>query len=71
MGNSEVIHMPLPVKWVPVPSDEQEVLDWRQSEGCRHVARDVSSGMKDELGTEKLFKNMLGRDYTVRGFDGY
>jgi hypothetical protein len=28
-------------------------------------------GMKDELGTEKLFKSMLGRIYTVRGFDEY
>jgi len=28
-------------------------------------------GIKDELGTEKLFKSMLGRVYTVRGFDEY
>ena len=28
-------------------------------------------GVKDELGTEKLFKRMLGRVYTVRGFDRY
>jgi len=28
-------------------------------------------GWKDELGTEKLFKSMLGRVYTVRGFDKY
>jgi hypothetical protein len=28
-------------------------------------------GVKDELGTEKLFKNMLGKVYTVRGFDRY
>ena len=28
-------------------------------------------GVKDELGTEKLFKSMLGRVYTVRGFDRY
>ena len=27
--------------------------------------------VKDELGTEKLFKNMLGKVYTVRGFDKY
>jgi len=26
-------------------------------------------GLKDELGTVKLFKRMLGRVYTVRGFD--
>ena len=26
-------------------------------------------GVKDELGTEKLFKGMLGKVYTVRGFD--
>ena len=28
-------------------------------------------GVKDELGTEKLFKSMLGKVYTVRGFDTY
>jgi hypothetical protein len=28
-------------------------------------------GVKDELGTEKLFKSMLGKVYTVRGFDNY
>jgi hypothetical protein len=28
-------------------------------------------GVKDELGTEKLFKSMLGKVYTVRGFDEY
>lgn len=28
-------------------------------------------GVKDELGTEKLFKSMIGRVYTVRGFDKY
>jgi len=28
-------------------------------------------GVKDELGTEKLFKYMLGKVYTVRGFDRY
>ena len=28
-------------------------------------------GVKDELGTEKLFKSMLGRVYTVQGFDKY
>jgi len=28
-------------------------------------------GVKDELGTEKLFKSMLGRVYTVQGFDRY
>ena len=28
-------------------------------------------GVKDELGTEKLFKSMIGRVYTVRGFDNY
>jgi len=25
-------------------------------------------GVKDELGTEKLFKGMIGKVYTVRGF---
>ena len=28
-------------------------------------------GMKDELGTEELFKSMIGRVYTVKGFDEY
>jgi hypothetical protein len=28
-------------------------------------------GVKDELGTEELFKSMLGKVYTVRGFDRY
>ena len=28
-------------------------------------------GVKDELETEKLFKSMLGKVYTVRGFDKY
>jgi hypothetical protein len=26
-------------------------------------------GIKDELGTEKLFKSMVGKVYTVQGFD--
>ena len=28
-------------------------------------------GVKDELGTEKLFKSMFGKVYTVKGFDKY
>ena len=28
-------------------------------------------GIRDELGTEKLFKKMVGKVYTVRGFDKY
>jgi hypothetical protein len=28
-------------------------------------------GVKDELGTEDLFKGMMGKVYTVRGFDKY
>jgi hypothetical protein len=28
-------------------------------------------GIKDEIGTEKLFKSMLGNVYTVQGFDKY
>ncbi len=28
-------------------------------------------GVKDELGTEKLFQYMVGRVYTVKGFDKY
>jgi hypothetical protein len=30
-----------------------------------------SPGAKDELGTEKRFKGVLGKAYTVRGFDEY
>jgi len=26
-------------------------------------------GIKDEMGTRKLFKNMVGKVYTVKGFD--
>jgi hypothetical protein len=28
-------------------------------------------GVKDELGTEQLFRSMLGKVYTVEGFDWY
>jgi hypothetical protein len=28
-------------------------------------------GVKDELSTEKLFKSMVGKVYTVKGFDKY
>jgi hypothetical protein len=28
-------------------------------------------GVKDELGTEDLFKSMIGKVYTVQGFDEY
>ena len=28
-------------------------------------------GLKDELGTEKLFKSMVGKVYTITGFDKY
>lgn len=28
-------------------------------------------GIKDELGTKALFKSMIGKIYTVRGFDEY
>jgi hypothetical protein len=30
-----------------------------------------SPGVVDEMGTEKLFKSMVGRRYTIRGFDDY
>jgi hypothetical protein len=26
-------------------------------------------GFRDQMGTKKLFKNMIGKVYTVRGFD--
>ena len=28
-------------------------------------------GVRDETGTKKLFKSMVGKVYTVRGFDEY
>jgi hypothetical protein len=28
-------------------------------------------GVKDDMGTEELFKSMVGRRYTIRGFDDY
>jgi hypothetical protein len=28
-------------------------------------------GVVDDMGTEELFKSMVGRRYTVRGFDKY
>lgn len=28
-----------------------------------------AKGVRDELGTKKLFKSMVGKVYTVRGFD--
>jgi hypothetical protein len=28
-------------------------------------------GVKDEMGTEKLFKSMVGKVYTVQGFNRY
>ena len=28
-------------------------------------------GVVDELGTEELFKSLVGRRYTIRGFDEY
>jgi hypothetical protein len=28
-------------------------------------------GVKDVMGTEKLFKSMIGKVYTVQGFDEY
>jgi hypothetical protein len=31
----------------------------------------ISRELEDELGTEKLFKKMVGKVYTVRGLDDY
>ena len=28
-------------------------------------------GVEDEMGTEALFKSLVGRRYTIRGFDDY
>ena len=28
-------------------------------------------GVVDDMGTEELFKSMVGRRYTIRGFDDY
>jgi hypothetical protein len=30
-----------------------------------------SPGVVDDMGTEELFQSMVGRRYTVRGFDDY
>ena len=30
-----------------------------------------ASGVKDELGAEDLFNSMIGKVYTVKGFDEY
>ena len=30
-----------------------------------------SPGVTDEMGTEKLFKSLVGRRYTIKGFDAY
>jgi hypothetical protein len=29
------------------------------------------SGVTDEMGTERLFKSLVGRRYTIKGFDDY
>jgi len=29
------------------------------------------TGYLDDMGTEELFKSMVGRSYTIRGFDDY
>ena len=31
----------------------------------------VSPGLRDQMGTRKLFKSMVGKVYSVRGFDEY
>jgi hypothetical protein len=31
----------------------------------------ITFAVKDELGTEDLFKSMIGKVYTVKGFDEY
>lgn len=28
-------------------------------------------GIRDEMGTEKLFQSLVGRCYTIKGFDDY
>ena len=28
-------------------------------------------GVEDDMGTEKLFQSLVGRRYTIRGFDDY
>ena len=30
-----------------------------------------ASGVVDDMGTEELFKSLVGRHYTIRGFDDY
>lgn len=37
----------------------------------RYRAGKYRPGQLDELGTEKLFKSMVGRQFTIQGFDDY
>jgi hypothetical protein len=50
-------------------SDEQEILVGDKVKVVGMSPITFAPGVKDELGTEKLFTNMLGKVYTVRGFD--
>jgi hypothetical protein len=53
----------------PMPKHKFQIGDKVRVIGMSPVT--FPPGVKDELGTEKLFKNMLGKVYTVRGFDRY
>lgn len=37
----------------------------------RYAPSTYAAGVKDELGTEKLFRRIVGRVYTIKGFDKY
>ena len=41
------------------------------TEDKRRVERKFAPRVEDDMGTEELFKNLVGRRYTVRGFDRY
>jgi hypothetical protein len=36
-----------------------------------HRPATYAPGVKDELGTEKLFESLVGRRFKIRGFDQY
>jgi hypothetical protein len=36
-----------------------------------YLPGNYAPGVVDDLGTEELFKSMVGRRYTIRGFDDY
>src|SRR5215469_1642928 len=53
----------------PMPKHRFQIGDKVRVTGMSPVTFPL--GAKDELGTEKLLKNMLGKVYTVQGLDKY